>query len=446
MNAHVQPLPSQFAFDFVAKPTELASAVAASIPAPSVATPSAAEIKNRIKQAGKLRTAGQALIDKAESFKTNPAQANTARRARMAASAAQSNESSRQLGVTMVNVAHAIESGEASHLCGVTTRAAIETLIKEINAAQSRAPRGDSETDLSVIIAKYAAITRPEWGKSGSCIEAALYAAEGHAKYDEFSAKIQGQTVIDMATADLMTQIFDEAKIDSLMGWWNIERIASVRRLARVGITTDQQLKAALLEFIAYRETTRKVDPVQEAILAIVGRTVGIDFFPTPQSLAERMARMARIKAGMLVLEPSAGTGTLADAAKAAGAMVHVIEIGSELQNILTLKGHTLVGTDFDEYDSAQEYDAILMNPPFLNRTDARHIQKAYSHLKSGGHLVAIASESLFFNRDKCALAFCEWLDEVSAEVEQLPGGTFNDPSLIVRTGASTRLIHIVKP
>ena len=59
---------------------------------------------------------------------------------------------------------------------------------------------------------------------------------------------------------------------------------------------------------------------------------------------------------------------------------------------------------------------------------------------------MAIASESLFFNRDKCALAFCEWLDEVSAEVEQLPGGTFNDPSLIVRTGASTRLIHIVKP
>ena len=36
-------------------------------------------------------------------------------------------------------------------------------------------------------------------------------------------------------------------------------------------------------------------------------------FFPTPQALARRLVSLADIRTGMTVLEPSAGTGNIAD-------------------------------------------------------------------------------------------------------------------------------------
>jgi hypothetical protein len=47
----------------------------------------------------------------------------------------------------------------------------------------------------------------------------------------------------------------------------------------------------------------------------------------------------------MRVLEPSAGSGNIADAARAAGAKVDAVEISSQLRELLEAKKHDVVAT-----------------------------------------------------------------------------------------------------
>ena len=65
--------------------------------------------------------------------------------------------------------------------------------------------------------------------------------------------------------------------------------------------------------------------------------------------------------------------------------------------------------------------------------------------LASGGRLVAIAGEGVFFGQDQKAVAFREWLDTHNATVEKLEGGTFKDKDLLAQTGANGRLIVLKK-
>ena len=65
--------------------------------------------------------------------------------------------------------------------------------------------------------------------------------------------------------------------------------------------------------------------------------------------------------------------------------------------------------------------------------------------LDSGGTLVAIAGEGVFFGSDQKAVAFREWLDTHEADVEALEGGTFNDNALLAQTSANARLIMLRK-
>lgn len=91
-------------------------------------------------------------------------------------------------------------------------------------------------------------------------------------------------------------------------------------------------------------------------------------------------------------------------------------------------------------------YDRIVMNPPFSNGQDAEHIHHAYTLLKPGGKLVAIAGEGVFFRNDAKATAFRTWLDEVGGSSEKLPEGTFKDASLMATTGVNARMVTIEKP
>ncbi|MGI3453405.1 hypothetical protein ACRQQF_29380, partial [Citrobacter arsenatis] len=108
------------------------------------------------------------------------------------------------------------------------------------------------------------------------------------------------------------------------------------------------------------------------------------DFFPTPESRADWIASEADIHPGMDVLEPSAGNGVLAEAARKAGGNVDVVELEQQLRDILKEKGFNVVGSDFDEFTPDKLYDRVLMNPPFSHDLDIKHVQKAFEHLKPG--------------------------------------------------------------
>jgi protein-L-isoaspartate O-methyltransferase len=196
----------------------------------------------------------------------------------------------------------------------------------------------------------------------------------------------------------------------------------------------------------AYPEGEAKPDPRAEIdrLEAAVRFSPIPGFFPTPPALIERMLELADIRQGMLVLEPSAGNGHLAEAAKACGAAVHCCEIHPALSKILKAKALDVIGEDCMAVASAMStapYDRVLMNPPFERGQDREHIRRMYDLLKPGGRLVAVCSTGPFHRTHTADMTFRSWLDRIGAEVEDVEDGAFNTSEAFRRTGVSVKLV-----
>jgi SAM-dependent methyltransferase len=195
-------------------------------------------------------------------------------------------------------------------------------------------------------------------------------------------------------------------------------------------------------------------DVVDTATLVDAKKT--LQFFETPAALARRMVDLAQLAPGNSALEPSAGLGRIVREMLVTGAKVCAIEI--DPINIITLRdivsGISPNGEgDLQVYQIAFEewhtdclpvdvlYDAVVMNPPFANNLDMKHIRLAWDMLVPGGRLVAICSEGPFFRQDRAAVAFREWLDGIDSSVEKLPPGTFRESG----TDVATRLIVAIR-
>jgi 16S rRNA G1207 methylase RsmC len=165
-------------------------------------------------------------------------------------------------------------------------------------------------------------------------------------------------------------------------------------------------------------------------------------YFPTPEPLVKMMLECADIEDGMRILEPSAGSGAIADAVKAAGfsSMLGVCEINYQLHDLLALKGHFVIGRDCLE-DVQAQYHRILMNPPFEKNQDIAHVRAMYDHLTDDGVLVAILSPHFEYAQDRASVDFRAWLDEVGANWMEIPAGAFKQSG----TQVATRLMIIDK-
>ena len=109
-------------------------------------------------------------------------------------------------------------------------------------------------------------------------------------------------------------------------------------------------------------------------------------FFPTPASVIDRMLDKADIEAGHRVLEPSAGTGSILDKIRERhGVDAKAVEIFYPLAGILELKGYDVERGDFLEFDRGEQYDRIVMNPPFERGADVKHVRHAFERLARGG-------------------------------------------------------------
>lgn len=122
------------------------------------------------------------------------------------------------------------------------------------------------------------------------------------------------------------------------------------------------------------------------------------DFYPTPKSLATKMAGMIDSKLSSRILEPSAGKGDLAKAVserfdRYRKPQVECIEKEPELRSLLTGEGFRVVDTDFLAYASTKQYDTIIMNPPFSNGD--KHVLKAWEIIYNGDVIALLNSETL---------------------------------------------------
>jgi hypothetical protein len=184
---------------------------------------------------------------------------------------------------------------------------------------------------------------------------------------------------------------------------------------------------------------------VKEEIATVSGLSNVPDFFPTPATLVARMVAEAGLQGGMRVLEPSAGKGDIAKAARAAGCAVVCIEQNFTLCGILIGAGFETHAGDFLTYDApAERFDRALMNPPFSGGADARHVMHAFHWLKPGGRLAAICCEGAFFRGDKLSAQFRDFVDEHGSS-EKLPPGTFNSAQCYRGTGVNTRIVILDK-
>ena len=111
------------------------------------------------------------------------------------------------------------------------------------------------------------------------------------------------------AIVDRIVHELGDKQASAALGYWPVETTKRLKRFEKMGIFGDAQLQKALTEFNEAEVGAAKVDRVKQLERALVGAKVGIDFFPTPKTVAERMVAAADIAPGQRVLEPSAGNG-----------------------------------------------------------------------------------------------------------------------------------------
>jgi protein-L-isoaspartate O-methyltransferase len=145
------------------------------------------------------------------------------------------------------------------------------------------------------------------------------------------------------------------------------------------------------------QETMPAIEAMREQLKQGVQVVSAPQLFPTPPKLAARLVELADIGRGMTVLEPSAGTGNIMQAIMnddKAGAVV-AVEINQRLADRLREEYalSTVHCCDFLQFSRGNwPVDRIVMNPPFANGDDIKHIKHAASMLKPGGRLVAICA------------------------------------------------------
>lgn len=169
----------------------------------------------------------------------------------------------------------------------------------------------------------------------------------------------------------------------------------------------------------------------------LVDRKKTLELFETPAVVAESMigivaraldaARITRPR----VLEPSAGRGRLLAAWRAIfgedrAEEILAIEVDRANCDVLEAQG---IADDVIHHDFlslgcqvGQQCDVILMNPPFANNADIRHVEHAvYGWLATGGVLVAIMSNHFTFAEDAPSREFRKLIGY------EAPGGRQDD-------------------
>ena len=414
--------------------------------------------QKQAKNADKLADMADKLEAKAEEELTRDRQTNTGRRASMAANAMEQAYKKQAFAKTLRNIATRLQQGELQHL-GKITQA---TQLEELMSAQKRAIPTDmyrSEYDgysmnydlkEGVTIDDYIAnakmpirkITRGQAAKIGQDLK-------GVRGYARLAAEMRkdgiGRSDLDMRVdaenAKKLLKASKEGLIDGYQLGFLPDQDKAIGRLERLGIATDEQLRAAIRELDSLSVEKQKEDPLKKLERDLVGKRIE-GYFPTPKTLVEQMLDYADILPGHRVLEPSAGKGNIADEITQAApdAELDVIEYNSGLSAILTAKGYNVVGNDFLEHKG--EYDRIVMNPPFENFQDIEHVRHAYELLRPGGKLVAIMGAGVKNSRKK-AVEFREWVDDMGSYIEDLPAGSFKSSER--PTGVATVMVTIEK-
>lgn len=129
-------------------------------------------------------------------------------------------------------------------------------------------------------------------------------------------------------------------------------------------------------------------------------------FYPTPKPLIDELLSIGPVNMDYVttVLEPSAGTGIIAEAvngyrnysAYSRRKAIYCIELNEERRNILKGKEFPIIWDDFLTFDSMMQFSLIAMNPPFAD--GELHLLKAIDLCEPGGQIACILNAETIKN------------------------------------------------
>lgn len=216
---------------------------------------------------------------------------------------------------------------------------------------------------------------------------------------------------------------------------------AQIKRLQRAGIMTTEQLCEVISQYedlmsIATTPPDRDAERLRNLLYrAQMSQKGDIQF--TPDALAKEVVEISGITSESHVLEPEAGIGSIADAAREITDQVDCVELMCSFREILKLKGYNLISDDLLETRAEPIYDAVIMNPPFSE--ECEHIKKAFDFVRPGGTLTSICSNGISWKTTRKYEQFREWLSDHAHCVMESKGVKFE------MTGVSTVILHIKK-
>ena len=193
------------------------------------------------------------------------------------------------------------------------------------------------------------------------------------------------------------------------------------KRLQKAGITDTDELAAAVECFDTLLQSA-VIPPDPNAIRlrdmlyrAKMYQKGDIQF--TPPELAKELVALAGVRKDSRVLEPEAGIGNIADAAKEVTDHVDCIERMTDFCEILKLKKHNVIANDLLTAETAPIYDSVVMNPPFSE--ECEHIKRAFDFVRPGGSLVAVCSSSIQWKSTRKYEQFRDWLSEHTHSINE---------------------------
>lgn len=183
-------------------------------------------------------------------------------------------------------------------------------------------------------------------------------------------------------------------------------------------------------------------------------------FYPTPKGLSDKLFSMLNkeIYKYHHILEPSAGKGDLIKSflnnlgwRDKRSIVFHCCEIDKNLCSILygipkenenrdiNLK---VVGSDFLEFDSIENYDLIMMNPPF--KDGDKHLLHALNYIVNGEIVCILNAETIKNPYSNSRHALVQKLKELNATIVY-ENGAFSSSDSERKTNVEVALIHIIK-
>lgn len=218
----------------------------------------------------------------------------------------------------------------------------------------------------------------------------------------------------------------------------------------------------AVLDMHSYKD---KLAAVRAALKGGVIAVQADQLFASPAPVADRVILRADIRAGHRILEPSAGSGALLRAinpALRASCLLNAVEINETLAGALRISYPSALVCGADFFDAVPEsrtytagkfplglFNRIVMNPPFADRADVKHVRHAVTFLAPRGRLVSVmlhggdefrpelSGEDPGTSRRACAVAELRAFVEsrgLAMSVEELPAGSFAAQGTNVRT------------